>query len=69
MTTLCPVRLNFSQLEHKLESLKSDDEMIQKEGVKSLSLEELQQACADRGMSSLPFVRLMRFFLFSPLNA
>lgn len=38
------------QLRMKLRSLVADDKMIQKEGVDSLSLTEVQQACRARGM-------------------
>lgn len=38
------------QLRMKLRSLAADDKMIQKEGVDSLSLSEVQQACRARGM-------------------
>ncbi|XP_065156322.1 mitochondrial proton/calcium exchanger protein isoform X2 [Atheta coriaria] len=38
------------QLRMKLRSLAADDKMIQKEGVDSLSLWEVQQACRARGM-------------------
>lgn len=38
------------QLRMKLRSLAADDKMIQKEGVDSLSLTEVQQACRARGM-------------------
>lgn len=38
------------QLRMKLRSLAADDKMIQKEGVDSLSLAEVQQACRARGM-------------------
>lgn len=38
------------QLRMKLRSLSADDKMIQKEGVDSLTLAEVQQACRARGM-------------------
>ncbi|KAG5888937.1 hypothetical protein JTB14_006304 [Gonioctena quinquepunctata] len=38
------------QLRMKLRSLAADDKMIQKEGVDSLTLAEVQQACRTRGM-------------------
>lgn len=38
------------QLRMKLRSLAADDKMIQKEGVESLTLAEVQQACRSRGM-------------------
>ncbi|XP_017784305.1 PREDICTED: LETM1 and EF-hand domain-containing protein anon-60Da, mitochondrial [Nicrophorus vespilloides] len=41
------------QLKMKLRTLAADDKMIQKEGVDSLSLWELQQACRARGMRAL----------------
>lgn len=41
------------QLRMQLRSLKSDDRMIQKEGVNSLTVPELQQACRARGMRAL----------------
>ncbi|KAM4837092.1 LETM1 domain-containing protein LETM2, mitochondrial isoform 1-T2 [Thomomys bottae] len=41
------------QLLMTLKSIKADDEMIAKEGVKDLSVSELQAACRARGMRSL----------------
>nr|XP_039319270.1 LETM1 domain-containing protein LETM2, mitochondrial isoform X1 [Saimiri boliviensis boliviensis] len=41
------------QLLMKLKSIKADDEIIAKEGVKALSVSELQAACRARGMRSL----------------
>ncbi|XP_048186715.1 LETM1 domain-containing protein LETM2, mitochondrial isoform X2 [Perognathus longimembris pacificus] len=41
------------QLLMTLKSIKADDEMIAKEGVKDLSVSELQSACRARGMRSL----------------
>uniref|UniRef100_A0A8C9DLQ5 Leucine zipper and EF-hand containing transmembrane protein 2 n=1 Tax=Prolemur simus TaxID=1328070 RepID=A0A8C9DLQ5_PROSS len=41
------------QLLMKLKSIKADDEAIAKEGVKTLSVSELQAACRARGMRSL----------------
>uniref|UniRef100_A0A2K5PH86 Leucine zipper and EF-hand containing transmembrane protein 2 n=1 Tax=Cebus imitator TaxID=2715852 RepID=A0A2K5PH86_CEBIM len=41
------------QLLMKLKSIKADDEIIAKEGVKVLSVSELQAACRARGMRSL----------------
>ncbi|XP_045466840.1 mitochondrial proton/calcium exchanger protein [Harmonia axyridis] len=38
------------QLRMKLRSLAADDKMIQKEGIDSLTLPEVQQACRSRGM-------------------
>lgn len=40
------------QLEMKLRSLTADDRVIQKEGIDSLNLVELQNACRARGMSA-----------------
>ena len=40
--------------------IKSDDKMIQAEGVDSLSEEELRQACRDRGLLGLLSVEEMR---------
>lgn len=41
------------QLQMKLRTLAADDVVIQKEGVDSLNLSELQQACKSRGMRAL----------------
>ncbi|RZF40766.1 hypothetical protein LSTR_LSTR011283 [Laodelphax striatellus] len=41
------------QLQMRLRSLAADDKMIQKEGVDSLDVGELQQACKARGMRAL----------------
>uniref|UniRef100_A0A2K5VHU3 Leucine zipper and EF-hand containing transmembrane protein 2 n=3 Tax=Cercopithecinae TaxID=9528 RepID=A0A2K5VHU3_MACFA len=41
------------QLLMKLKSIKADDEIIAKEGVRALSVSELQSACRARGMRSL----------------
>ncbi|PNJ34810.1 LETM1 domain-containing protein LETM2, mitochondrial isoform X5 [Pongo abelii] len=41
------------QLLMKLKSIKADDEIIAKEGVRALSVSELQAACRARGMRSL----------------
>ena len=41
------------QLRMKLRNLAADDKMIQKEGVNSLTLGEIQQACRTRGMRAL----------------
>src|SRR5690606_208005 len=41
------------QLRMKLRSLKADDQMIASEGVDSLTVPELQQACRTRGMRAL----------------
>ena len=41
------------QLRMKLKSLKADDKMIEKEGISSLTVPELQQACRARGMRAL----------------
>lgn len=48
------------QLRMRLKTLKSDDEMIQKEGLHSLTVSELQAACRARGMRALgvPIERL-----------
>ncbi|KAB0800770.1 hypothetical protein PPYR_06509 [Photinus pyralis] len=48
------------QLRMKIRSLAADDKMIQKEGIDSLTLYEVQQACRARGMRAygLPEVRL-----------
>ena len=48
-----PDNLLRFQLRMQLKSLKSDDMMIQKEGVSSLTVPELQQACRARGMRAL----------------
>ena len=40
------------KLNQKLDELKGDDKMIQKEGVDSLTLKELQEACRARGIHS-----------------
>jgi LETM1 and EF-hand domain-containing protein 1 len=37
----------------KIKSIKTDDQLIQWEGVESLSKEELQAACEERGMRSM----------------
>lgn len=41
------------QLRMKLRSLKADDKMIMKEGIDTLTVPELQQACRARGMRAL----------------
>lgn len=41
------------QLRMKLRSLKADDQMIQKEGIDSLTVAELQAACRARGMRAM----------------
>ena len=41
------------QLRMKLRQLKADDQLIQKEGVDSLTVVELQAACQARGMRAL----------------
>lgn len=48
------------QLRARLKALKADDEMIQKEGINSLTVSELQAACRSRGMRALgvPIERL-----------
>ena len=48
-----PDNLLRFQLRMQLKSLKSDDRMIQKEGISSLTVPELQQACRARGMRAL----------------
>ena len=40
------------QFEQKLNKIKSDDKLIMNEGIESLSLTELKQACRERGMRS-----------------
>lgn len=47
-----PAYLRF-KIRMKLQELKADDVMIQREGLDSLSIEELQNACVARGMRSL----------------
>lgn len=47
-------------LRKSLQKIKSDDKMIQAEGVDSLSEEELRQACRDRGLLGLRSVDEMR---------
>ncbi|KAK1402877.1 Mitochondrial proton/calcium exchanger protein [Heracleum sosnowskyi] len=47
-------------LRNSLQKIKSDDKMIQAEGVDSLSEEELRQACRDRGLLGLRSVDEMR---------
>ncbi|GKV32812.1 hypothetical protein SLEP1_g41386 [Rubroshorea leprosula] len=47
-------------LRKRLYEIKNDDKMIQAEGVKSLTEEELCQACRDRGMLGLLSVEEMR---------
>lgn len=41
------------QLRMKLRSLNADDQMIQKEGIESLTVAELQAACRSRGMRAM----------------
>ncbi|OTF70549.1 LETM1 and EF-hand domain-containing protein anon-60Da, mitochondrial-like protein [Euroglyphus maynei] len=41
------------QLRMRLRSLKADDQMIAREGIESLTVSELQQACRARGMRAL----------------
>lgn len=48
--TLGTNTLLLFQLRMKLRSLRADDKLIQKEGIDSLNLYELQQACRARGM-------------------
>ena len=45
------------QLRMKLRSLAADDKIIQKEGIDSLSVSELQAACRARGMRALGGIR------------
>ncbi|KAF9677009.1 hypothetical protein SADUNF_Sadunf08G0062700 [Salix dunnii] len=47
-------------LRRRLQEIKSDDKMIQIEGVESLSEAELRQACRDRGLLGLLSVEEMR---------
>lgn len=47
-------------LRAKLARIKEDDRMIQKEGVESLSEDELRQACRERGMLGLLSIEEMR---------
>ncbi|XP_074332132.1 uncharacterized protein LOC141668963 [Apium graveolens] len=47
-------------LRNSLQKIKSDDRMIQAEGLDSLSEEELRQACRDRGLLGLRSVDEMR---------
>eukprot|EP00258_Populus_trichocarpa_P047261 XP_024463280.1 mitochondrial proton/calcium exchanger protein isoform X1 [Populus trichocarpa] len=47
-------------LRRRLQEIKSDDKMIQAEGVESLSEAELRQACRDRGLLGLLSVEEMR---------
>jgi len=48
-----PTQLLRFQLRNKVAQLKTDDRMIREEGLDSLTLVELKQACAARGMSSM----------------
>lgn len=50
MSTIGTTNFLKFQLRMKLRSLAADDKLIQKEGVDSLNLYELQQACKSRGM-------------------
>jgi len=47
-----PTYLMRIRLRHKITQLKKDDQMIQEEGLSNLTIVELKQACADRGMNS-----------------
>jgi len=38
------------RLRDKVEEIREDDELIEKEGIQNLTLEELREACRDRGM-------------------
>ena len=42
-----------SIIESKLKDLKSDDRMIEKDGVDSLTISELQNACSARGITTI----------------
>lgn len=46
------------QIDLKLRELETDDRMIQKEGIESLEIWELQEACRARGMRSLGLTEL-----------
>jgi len=48
-----PTYLMRIRLRHKITQLKKDDQMIQEEGLSNLTIVELKQACADRGMNSM----------------
>ena len=39
-----------SQLRRQLRAIEADDELIMKEGIDTLSLDEIKQACMERGM-------------------
>lgn len=53
ITTLGPNSLLRFQLRMRLRSLAADDKVIQKEGIDSLTVNELQSACRARGMRAL----------------
>ena len=53
LQTLGPDTLLMFQIRMNLRRLRSDDVMIGREGVESLTVTELQQACRDRGMRAL----------------
>ncbi|XP_065175966.1 mitochondrial proton/calcium exchanger protein-like [Sycon ciliatum] len=48
-----PDRILRMNLRMKLQSLEYDDKLIRKEGIDSLSIKELQQACQARGMRAI----------------
>lgn len=53
LSTIGPNNLLRFQLRMKLRSLAADDKVIQKEGIDSLTVSELQAACRARGMRAL----------------
>lgn len=53
ISTIGPSNLLRFQLRMKLRSLAADDKVIQKEGIDSLTVSELQAACRARGMRAL----------------
>lgn len=53
LSTIGPNNLLRFQLRMKLRSLAADDKVIQKEGIDSLTVSELQSACRARGMRAL----------------
>ncbi|KAG6763853.1 hypothetical protein POTOM_031296 [Populus tomentosa] len=55
-------------LRRRLQEIKSDDKMIQAEGVESLSEAELRQACRDRGLLGLLSVEEMRQQVYNYLS-
>jgi LETM1 and EF-hand domain-containing protein 1 len=64
-----PTRTHTYHPSHRVSKLREDDTMIAEEGVKSLTFEELQQACIARGMpaTGLSKVALRYAFLTSTL--